>query len=170
MVTGTAGEPAGFCRVLLLVGAALGLDLFEPGVCEMIWVDECSIGVDGLLGLTISLPFPFTSIIRSSSSDTLDIVDRLRNFAGPSGVLAESFLRLWPYCWSSSPSASRASRRMAGKTSFECLKRSSSLSSSGFSGSALDCCFRATVRLNGSAFFLVVAAVCSSDANVAIVD
>lgn len=86
---------------------------------------------------------PFkTHLVGLASSDVL-----LRLRSRFSGVA--DFLR----------STSSASWIMALKTSFECLKRSRSLSSSAFADFAAlrsDCCFRATVRLKGS-FFLGMA-------------
>ncbi|KAL2255290.1 hypothetical protein VTK26DRAFT_3680 [Humicola hyalothermophila] len=110
-----------------------------------------------------SLPFPFTSVIRSSS-EWSSVVDRRRGDARSGLPSADSFLRLRSCCFR--VSVSWASRRISGNTSFECLNRSRSLSSSVFGGGALLCCLRATVRLKGSARFLGGSAGCSSAAMV----
>lgn len=146
------GEWARFRGVLFLDAAVRGLCL-EVGV----------LGLEVLrLGLMISLPFPFTSMI-TSSSDSPNVVDRRRGDAGSGLLSRETFLRLRSYDFGSS--ASCDSRRISGNTSFECLKRSRSLSSSFCSGAGVaDGSLRATVRLKGNALFLAGAVGCPSAA------
>ncbi|KAL2125903.1 hypothetical protein VTI74DRAFT_2313 [Chaetomium olivicolor] len=147
MVTVRVGEPSGGFEALLPEAGVLGvvLELGIRGGFE----DTGVFALDGLLRGMISLPLPFTSII-TSSSESPNVIDCLYGTGGSSSVPDDTFLLLRSCCLRPSSSASR---KISGNTSFECLKRSRSLSSSAFLGSSFgsDCWRRATVRLKGSA-------------------